>query len=291
VGSTAIAIVGNPDYLSATPWVIKEFPENIQVYANLASSVGLHVKQAAGVFVSISKGVTIEQNSIFQSPRAGLVVNDGFGGGHVWRRNIVFETVLETNDHGPVDTWDRQQYEELYRPPCIVEENLILGNAAGPKGIDFDDGAFNWISRRNVIVWGYQKFKGSNIFATDNLILFPLDSACAFVTPQTRVPANWEFYNNTCVSYRPPYAYNGNRPELTTLCDPSNFDAQANTYYYLGAPDTFSVCGGTLVSWPEWRQKYGQDAGSTLTKKVPLISDLEQMVKDKLPWIGKIQSS
>lgn len=186
-GSSSILVVGDPNFESRTPWIIRDFPKDVRVRYNSCSNFGIFVKQSAGVFVTISKGVIVEHNVVYQGPRGGIVFNDGYGGSHVVRRNLIFQTVLETNDHGPFDTWDRQQYIEPYlRVMNIVEENLVLGTDKGPKGIDFDDGTYNWLSRNNVVVWGYQKFKGSYIHARNNLFLYPLESSCAFITPQVR---------------------------------------------------------------------------------------------------------
>jgi len=290
IGSTAIALVGDPNFNAADPWKITDFPQTIRIYGNVASHLGLIVKQSAGTFLSIAKEVTQEENVFFNGPRGGVVINDGFGGGHEIRRNVVFQFVLETNDHGPIDTWDRQQYDEPIRKPCILEDNLVLGTLAGPKGIDFDDGAFNWISQNNVVVWGYQKFKGSHIYARNNLILFPLASSCAFKTPQTRNPANWVFENNVCVTYRPPYGGNGNPNDIAPLCSISNLQTRSNTFYYVGGDTEWPMCA-TRLTWPQWRQRYGQDVNSTLSRTMPAFDDMEAWVKNKLPWIQAILRS
>jgi hypothetical protein len=287
-GSTAIAIVGDPNFDSSTPWVIKDYPQNINVYGNVAANVGMFVKQSAGVFVSISQAVVIERNVVFNSPRGGLVINDGFGGSHVWRRNVVFQTVLETSDHGPVDTWDRQQYEEGVRGACIAEENLLLGTVNGPKGIDFDDGTFNWISQNNVIVWGYQKFKGSFISSVNNIILYPLQGACAYITPQTRLPASFKFQNNTCVTNLVPYAYNGARKQLKDLCSLPNFDASMNTYYYSGTLTSFYACGlKSPLPWLTWKTKYLQDYSTVLSRVLPSVDMMMPWVTNTLDWVIK----
>ena len=288
IGASAIAVVGDPNFLAEEPWKIQEYADKVRLYRNVAAEVGLIVKQSAATFVTIGKRITIEQNVFYDGPRGGIVFNDGFGGGHVVRRNVVFQFVLETNDHGPFDTWDRQQYEEPVRPINILDENLILGTGAGPKGIDFDDGTYNWISENNVVVWGYQKFKGSNVFARNNLILFPLASSCAFFTPQNRMPANWVWENNTCVTYRPPYAYNAGRAELSTLCEYSQFQARDNTYYYLGKDTSYASCGANSLTWGEWRNRYSQDAGSQFYRRTPSVDEIDTWIKAKLTWIEAV---
>ena len=51
---------------------------------------------------------TIRGNVFFNGPRAGINANDGFGGGDVISRNLVFSTCRESGDHGPFNSWDRQ---------------------------------------------------------------------------------------------------------------------------------------------------------------------------------------
>lgn len=69
------------------------------------------------------------QNVCYNGPRAGININDGFGGGNVFEGNLVFNMVRleclavasrpfiplvvqvrETGDHGPLNSWDRQPY-------------------------------------------------------------------------------------------------------------------------------------------------------------------------------------
>ncbi|KAH9258599.1 hypothetical protein BASA81_003101 [Batrachochytrium salamandrivorans] len=292
LGSTAVILAGDPGFDTNEPWVIKNYPANVTVFGNVMSYFGLVVKQAAGVFVALSKDVDILENVMHSSPRGGLVLNDGFGGNVRMARNTLFEHVLETNDHGIVNCWDRQQFIEPFGPkqPFVVEENLLLGTAKGPKGIDLDDGAFNYLSRNNVLVWGYQKFKGSHIVATGNLILYPLESSCVFITPPTRNPAFFDYSNNVCVSWKlAPYAYNMSPAEIRNACLASNFASYNNTFYIggLGTAPKFDGCSpGTKYSFQVWQSRYGQDTRSTQITKVPDYLTIEGWIVDKLPWVA-----
>jgi hypothetical protein len=49
-------------------------------------------------------------NVFFNGPRAGININDGFAGGHVMKRNVGFNLVRETSDHGVFNSWDRNTY-------------------------------------------------------------------------------------------------------------------------------------------------------------------------------------
>ena len=48
----------------------------------------------------MASGIVVRHNSIYQVPRAGININDGTWGGHLLEFNDVFDTVLETGDHG-----------------------------------------------------------------------------------------------------------------------------------------------------------------------------------------------
>ena len=50
--------------------------------------------------MGMTANATITNNVFFNGPRAGLNVNDGFGGGHDISRNVGFNFVRETEDHG-----------------------------------------------------------------------------------------------------------------------------------------------------------------------------------------------
>lgn len=44
---------------------------------------------------------------MMNGPRAGVNINDGFGGGNVLERNLIINTCRESGDHGPFNSWDR----------------------------------------------------------------------------------------------------------------------------------------------------------------------------------------
>jgi hypothetical protein len=47
---------------------------------------------------------------MFNMLRAAININDSFYGNHTLSWNVIFNTVRETNDHGPINTWDGQPY-------------------------------------------------------------------------------------------------------------------------------------------------------------------------------------
>lgn len=76
-------------------------------------------------------------------------MNDGFGGGDIIEGNVIFGMVRETNDHGPINTWDRGPYVTLrgstpgvpsVTPAWKTIQNNFLING-GNWVLDHDDGS------------------------------------------------------------------------------------------------------------------------------------------------------
>ena len=304
LGGSAVLSVGDPLFDSPTPWDRRfdsKYPSSVLIDGNVASRLGVLLKQSSGAFVAVSKDVTISNKVFYDGPRAGITFNDGFGGGHVTRRNIVFNMVTETNDHGPFNAWDRQRYmqpQSMRTSTMLVEDNFLIGNPTGPKGIDLDDGALNYVVTNNVIAYGYVKFKGANIRASGNLIMYPPESGCVLVSPQSVLPAKYVYTGNTCVTQLAPYAWQGPSADLISLCAVQQFQTARNTQYLYGGSKTgaytFSACtaGGPMVSWNTWRNGMNQDADSRMFGQQPDAGFLMQQVKRQLPfWFGPSSSS
>jgi hypothetical protein len=193
IGASAIAFVGKIDavraiknsrappplnYASATNYTDLDmtpgpksdnYPASSTVSDNLIHDIGLKEKQVAGVEISMSSKLTVEYNSIYNTPRAGINIGDGTWGGHVIQHNDVFNTVLETGDHGALNAWGRDRYwgpdynamaTELQSNPTVwnldaVDTTVIQFNRFRcDRGwdIDFDDGTSNYLVQNNVLV-------------------------------------------------------------------------------------------------------------------------------------------
>lgn len=63
---------------------------------NLAHEFGLYVKQTGFLYAGMTSNMSVVENVFFNGPRAGINVNDGFGGGHDISRNVGFNLVRET---------------------------------------------------------------------------------------------------------------------------------------------------------------------------------------------------
>ncbi|WP_323122259.1 PDZ domain-containing protein [Burkholderia alba] len=193
IGASAIALVGRIDAVravknsSAPPPLNYNTPANYAnldttpgpksnnypsgsiVSDNLIHDIGLKEKQVAGVEISMASKITVDHNSIYNTPRAGINIGDGTWGGHVIQYNDVFNTVLETGDHGALNAWGRDRYwspdynamaAEMQGNPTIwnldaVDTTVIRFNRFRcDRGwdIDFDDGTSNYLVQSNVLI-------------------------------------------------------------------------------------------------------------------------------------------
>lgn len=106
-GDSAICLVGTERKIQGTNRPVPA--ENI-ISNNLIHDCGVFGKQIAGVFVSVSERNTISHNLIYNLPRAAICINDGWGGGHLIEFNLIHDTVRETSDHGPFNSWGRGRH-------------------------------------------------------------------------------------------------------------------------------------------------------------------------------------
>ena len=156
---------------------------------NLIYDIGLLEKQVAGVEIDISEQITVSHNSIYNVPRAGINIGDGCWGGHIIEFNDVFDTVLETGDHGAFNSWGRDrfwapnraymdsltsQHPELIlldvRKPIVIRNNRFRCDHGWD--IDLDDGSSNYTIYNNVLLNGGLKFReGFYRTAQNNIII------------------------------------------------------------------------------------------------------------------------
>jgi len=171
-GESAICLVGSRhlSYGSVTA-----FPSDCTISNNLIHDCGIFGKQIAGVFISNSKRITVSHNLIYNMPRAGICINDGWGGGHIIEYNEVYNAVRETRDHGPFNSWGREWYwcvtqshnpkfnspHPIYIHPAkektIIRNNYFHGVEGYIWGdyrqaIDLDDGSSNFHVYNNLCV-------------------------------------------------------------------------------------------------------------------------------------------
>jgi hypothetical protein len=79
--------------------------------------VGVLEKQATGVEISMSYGISVINTSIYDASRAGINISEGTFGGHLIDGCDIFDTVKETGDHGSFNSWGRDRFWHLYDLP------------------------------------------------------------------------------------------------------------------------------------------------------------------------------
>jgi hypothetical protein len=193
IGGTAIALVGRPEAVRSPLFEYSErlalaeidrtpgparalYPSDSEASDNLIHDIGLVDKQAAGIQIAMAARITVDHNSIYRVPRAGINIGDGSWGGHRILNNDVFETVLETGDHGAFNSWGRDRFwhpvrDEMDRR-AAADPSLILLDAVEPVvlrrnrfhcshgwDIDLDDGSSNYVIEDNLLLSGGLKLR------------------------------------------------------------------------------------------------------------------------------------
>ncbi len=141
-----------------------DYPKNCVVENCVMHDFGDVGKQVAGVYISMSHKIRVSHNTIYNCPRAGICINDGTWGGHIIEHCDIWETVRETGEHGPFNSWGRERQwlsgsgsaahfkKELTLldaiDKVIVRNNRIANYrksiSAGNWTIDLDDGSSNF---------------------------------------------------------------------------------------------------------------------------------------------------
>ncbi|AWW32775.1 hypothetical protein DN752_22980 [Echinicola strongylocentroti] len=138
-----------------------DYPKNCVVENSIMHDFGDVGKQVAGIYISMSFKIRASHNTIYNCPRAGICINDGTWGGHIIEHSDIWETVRETGEHGPFNSWGRERQwrgsrgkddqflKELTKLDAL--ENVIVRNnrianyrksiSAGNWTIDLDDGS------------------------------------------------------------------------------------------------------------------------------------------------------
>jgi hypothetical protein len=193
VGASGICFVGDPgavrdplfEYgekndLSAidrTPGPkTNNYPAQGSVEDCLIHGIGRVERQVAGVQIAMAMEITVRDTSIYDCARAGINIGDGCWGGHMIERCDVFDTVLETHDHGSFNSWGRDRYWSSDRSASQVEvdadPNLPFLDAIKTTvirdsrwrcdhgwDIDLDDGSSNYEIYNNLLLNGGLKFR------------------------------------------------------------------------------------------------------------------------------------
>ena len=150
-----------------------DYPSDCLVEDCLIARVGQIEKQGAGVQIEMAARMTLRHLTIHETSRAGINIGDGGWGGHVIEGCDIFDTVLETSDHGSFNSWGRDRYWGATNPEDIAKEpGLPFLDAMEPTEIrfsrwrcdhgwdvDLDDGSSNYRIHHNVFLKGGLKFR------------------------------------------------------------------------------------------------------------------------------------
>jgi hypothetical protein len=166
-----------------------EYPRDCFVDDCLIARTGRFEKQSAGVEISTSSEIRVTNCSIYGVPRAGINVGDGTFGGHLVDGCDVFDTVLETSDHGAFNSWGRDRWWHLHG---AAEDDLLTGSlldlptldavlpivltrtrwaCAHGWDIDLDDGSSNYRITENLCLCGGIKFREGFLRTAINNVL------------------------------------------------------------------------------------------------------------------------
>lgn len=179
------------------------YPRDILISENHIDGVGLLEKQSSGVNLSVASRIKILHNTIHNSARSLINVNDGTFGGHEIAWNNLFDSQHETADHGPFNSWGRDRFWSVpaynasgrygkklrnYRKDgkCYditkidayqtthIHHNRLHHNADAVHswGIDLDDGSTNYEIDNNLILGiGIKLREGFDRHVHHNLII------------------------------------------------------------------------------------------------------------------------
>lgn len=204
-GASGVAFVGNPDCVrnkilsDQVPDYENlsyekgpdgdDYPDQCTVSDCLIERTGRDEKQTAGVQISMSHGITVDHCSIYDVPRAGVNISEGTFGGHRISHCDIFNTVLETGDHGSFNSWGRDRYyetdinrtipyttqhPELPYLDMLDKNELCYSRWRCDHGwdIDLDDGSSWYEIHHNVLLNGGLKMRdGYGRKAWNNVIL------------------------------------------------------------------------------------------------------------------------
>ncbi len=240
-GASGVCFVGRPEAVrDAITWPQKlsfdtidltqgpcseSYAKDCSVEDTLVIATGRVEKQSAPVEISMSQSITVSYCSLYSVPRAGINIGDGTWGGHIIEYCDVFDTVLETSDHGAFNSWGRDRWwslqganpDKLLLDPrfgalptldAMLPNTLIRNRWACEHGwdIDLDDGSTNFHISENLCLCGGIKLREGFLRVVENNIMvrntlhphvWPADSAdvvrrnIVFVSYRPIRPAGW----------------------------------------------------------------------------------------------------
>jgi len=164
------------------------YPSDSAVEDCLIHGIGRVERQPAGVQISMASRITVRDVSIYDCSRSGINISEGTWGGHLIERCDVFDTVLETHDHGSFNSWGRDRYwvnnhREVSEPEVKKDPKLPYLDAVETTiirdsrwrcdhgwDVDLDDGSSNYHIYNNLMLAGGLKLREGYGRKADNNI-------------------------------------------------------------------------------------------------------------------------
>ena len=185
--------LGNYDAMEKQPGPASpDYPAECVIEDSLIHDIGRVEKQVAGVEIDIAQGIVVRHCSIYDVPRGGIIIGSGSFSGHLIEFCDVFDTVMETHDHGCFNSWGRDRY--WHKKPVVNTfvakyPELPYLDALTPTiirnsrwrcddgwDIDLDDGSTRYEIRNNLCLAGgikradgYQRVIENNIMVNGSL--------------------------------------------------------------------------------------------------------------------------
>lgn len=205
-GASGVCFVGDPDAvrdplfeysqrndletIDRTPGPKSDnYPADCAVEDSLIHGIGRVERQPAGIQISMSARIAVRDCSIYDCARSGINFSEGTWSGHLIEGCDVFDTVLETHDHGSFNSWGRDRF---WHPDPSVTNAAVLKNPDLPFldaretnvirnsrwrcdhgwDIDLDDGSSNYEIYNNLLLHGGLKFReGFGRKAWNNILI------------------------------------------------------------------------------------------------------------------------
>ena len=192
-GASGVCFVGDPDAARDPLFEYREkndltkidrtpgpktdnYPSLGTVEDCLIHGIGRVERQPAGVMMDMASEITVRDCSVYDCARSGINIGDGAWGGHLIERCDVFDTVLETHDHGSFNSWGRDRFwhsnrgisqTEIDKDPKLPFLDAVKTTTIRDSrwrcdhgwDIDLDDGSSNYDLYNNLMLSGGLKFR------------------------------------------------------------------------------------------------------------------------------------
>ncbi|MGJ8632714.1 MAG: PDZ domain-containing protein [Luteolibacter sp.] len=209
-GASGVCFVGDPDAVRDPLFEYAEkndltkidrtvgpktnnYPAESTVEDCLIHGIGRLERQPAGVQISMAQGITVRDTSIYDTARSGINISEGTWGGHLIERVDVFDTVLETHDHGSFNSWGRDRFwrsdvkptqEAVDKDPKLPFFDAMKTTVIRDSrwrcdhgwDVDLDDGSTNYDIYNNVMLnnglklrEGFRRHAWNNITVNNGL--------------------------------------------------------------------------------------------------------------------------